>query len=1045
MGSANVSALVACAEPSRPDDGTRPRRAAADGSSPFRAQVFDDPREAVAEGLQLLRMLPRRGGPEAIRVAISTGPETAALADATALAAAAPPGTIMLTSSAMEALGRHLPDGMALRPEMLDVGQERMTAFELRSAAAVVPHSLPHVATRLIGRLALLTELRDLLEDERLISLTGPPGSGKTRLASELGRSLLGTFADGVWFVPLAPIQSPELIAPAVARTLGLNEEAGRSMAEVVGAHLGTRESLLIVDNFEHVLEGAMVVSEWLAAAPHLRVVATSRAPLRLSGERVFEVPPLALPAGGEASAIAESESVQLFCERARAVARDFDPDPAAFDDIAGICRRLDGLPLALELAAARTRALPAAAILGRLERSLELLTQSARDVPEHHRSLHAALSWSYGLLTPAERTFLCRLTVFRGGWGLDAADAVARATDELDSDPLQLTTSLLDESLIRRQVESRDEPRYDMLETLREFGREKLIEAGEADEIAERHARWFLELAERAAPSLTGPDSGTWLDQLEREIHNFRAALQWTIDRGRVDLGMRMAAALWRFWQIRGHIGEGRGLIAQLLALGGDVSPAVRASALSAAGSLAYWHNDGAAAVTYYEAAVELRRGGDDPAELAAALYDLGHALSALDQVRDLERGRILEHEALEIHRTLGNPIGVAWLTWALGCNSHFAEAHVAADEELSTSVELFRALDNQFGLAWSLTMSGLAAARLNHRDRAGASWREALEIFAAVEDVSGIDTVLEHLARLALASDDPRRAIRLATAAARVRGRSESGIAEIAYGVLGDGAFEGIPLDPEEIAAMRREGEAMSMAEAVAYALTDGDAEGAGHLRVHALGPMRVERRGVAIRRWGGEKAGARQAQAIFAFLFDRGADGIAKDEVTELLWPDVEIRRGDLAFHRTLGALRSVLGEGETITYDGGRYRLAPQLIGWSDVTAFEEMLDGAATADAGEAVRALEEARGLYRGDLFDDCPVYGDSAEVEGRRAYLRGRFEDLLVTLGDRYVELGDPRTAAARYRQALGVNPESAAARDGLERAAAVLGPDPA
>jgi DNA-binding SARP family transcriptional activator len=312
-------------------------------------------------------------------------------------------------------------------------------------------------------------------------------------------------------------------------------------------------------------------------------------------------------------------------------------------------------------------------------------------------------------------------------------------------------------------------------------------------------------------------------------------------------------------------------------------------------------------------------------------------------------------------------------------------------------------------------------------------------------VGDASGIDSVLEHLARLTAARGDPRRAIRLAAAAARVRGVSESAIVEVAYGAMGSG-LEGVRLRPDEIAAARREGEGMSTAEAVAYALAGGG-DGSGGLRVKALGSMHVERGGVPMRRWGGEKAGSRQAQAIFAFLFDRGEAGVLKDEVTELLWPDLEIRRGDLAFHRTLGGLRSVLDKGEdgdSIRYDGGRYRLAPHIVAWSDVAAFEELLDGASARGAGASVAALEEARILYRGDYLDDCPFFGDSSFVEERRAYLRGRFEDLLVKLGDRYRETGDADSAAARYRQALGVNPTSTAARAGLERLGAVVGAEP-
>jgi predicted ATPase len=1026
-----VTALAAWAGP--PDERPRTRRAGAgtDARSPFHTALFDEPQAAIAAAM-LLKALPHGGSGKTVRVGIAVDEANAALAEASALAEHAPAGSVVMTGGALERLGRSLPDGTVVRAEVLQSHGRQVTAFALRDAAEVTPHSLPSPPTRLIGREAQIRRLRDLLERDRLISLVGPPGSGKTRLAVELGRAALGTFADGAWFVPLAPIDDPDLIAHATARTLGLKEDT-TPQPEVVGRHMAGRELLLILDNFEHLLDGAPVVQEWMAAAPRLRIVVTSRAPLHLTGEHEFGVPPLGLPIDPDDPAAADSDAVRLFTERATAAAPDFEPDDETLPAVARICRRLDGLPLALELAAARTKVLPVAAILGRLEQSLELLTHDARDVPERHRSLHAAVSWSFGLLSPDERAFLRRLSVFRGGWSLEAADAVTQASAALGSDPLELTTSLVDESLIRRQVEARTEPRYEMLQTLREFAGQQLRESGESDATAERHAQWYLELAERAAPLVTGAERGVWLDLLERDQNNFRAALRWAIDAGRAELGLRMAAALWRFWQIRAHLAEGRQMLDRLLALDADVEPVIRARALAAAGSLAYWQNDAPAAVRMYEASLGLRRSIGEPAELASALYDLGHVLSVMDQAKDSARGRALEEEALALYRSLGDRLGEAWLIWALGCNSHFGGDSATGIGELARSIELFRELDHPFGLAWGLTIHGLAAAVIGRPDLAEASWREALPIFASVDDVSGIDSVLEHLARLEMAHGDPRRAVRLAGAAARVRGVSESAIVDVAY--LGVSALDAVRLTGAEMDAVRREGEAMTTEEAVAYALESRVAMGPS-LKVHALGPMKVERRGKPIVHWGGDKAGSRQAQAIFAFLFDRGEAGITKEEATELVWPELPIRRGDLAFHRTLGGLRSVLGEGrdgDAITYQDGRYRLSDGLIGWSDVRTFERVIEEFAGDPGPVATERLEEACRLYRGDLFDDCPVYGDSSFVDTRRAYLRGRYEDLLVELGDRHRRAGDGPLAAARYRQALVANPLNERARAGL------------
>ena len=648
-------------------------------------------------------------------------------------------------------------------------------------------------------------------------------------------------------------------------------------------------------------------------------------------------------------------------------------------------------------------------------------------------------MSWSYGLLAPEERAAFRRLAVFRGGWGLEAADAVALASDEFHTDPLDLMSSLLDKSLIRRQSEARAEPRYDMLETLREYGRERLIEAGEAETTAGRHARWFLELAARAAPTLTGVDRGVWLDRLEQESNNFSAGMRWAISQGEVELGMRLGAALWRFWQIRAHLTEGRQLLSDLLSLDADVDPAVRARAISAAGSLAYWQNDPKSTERLYTQSLELRRSVGDPAEVASALFDLGHALSVMDAIKDSARGRALETEALEIYRSLGDPYGEAWLTWALGCNSHFSGNDARALEELMASVDRFRELNDLFGVAWGLTIGGLSAVPMGQEDLAESGWHEALRIFAAADDVSGIDSVLEHLGRLSASQGDSRRAVRLAAAASRVRGLSESAIVDVAYLGSEVGAPPDITgLSPDELEAERHAGASMSTAEAVAYALEAISSVSDAALRVHALGAMRVECLGASIQQWGGDKAGSRQAQAIFAFLFVRGSAGVAKDEVTELIWPDLEIRRADLAFHRTLGGLRSVLERDtgmECITYEGGRYRLAPGLVAWSDVAAFEDRLKSAATLHGREAIAGLEDVRRLYRGDLLDDCPIFGDSAYVEEPRSYFRGRFEDLLVELGDRYGELGEASTAAACYRQALALDTGSSRAADRLER----------
>ncbi len=983
--------------------------------------------------------------------------------------AAIEPGQVTLTEAAAADL-EDVPDGMALAPatnEQTGGSAALAGAVVLVPAETMIDHRLPPVSTSFVGRASQLAELKRLLREQQLVTLAGPPGSGKTRLAIELARRVLGAFADGVWFVALAPVNDVRLMPAAVANVLGVKEDAAVPPQQLVAQHLSERRLLLILDNFEHLAEAAEALPGWLAAAPGLRILVTSREVLRLPSEYEYAVPPLSLAPASDVRRALDSEAVRLFLERAPKALRGEGAD-AALADVALICERLDGLPLAVELAAARVKVLPPAAILDRLDHRLEILGHGARSVPARHRTLRAALDWSHGLLSVTEQLLLRRLSVFKGGWGLAAAQVVSELSSE--AEVIQLTASLLDKSLVQRRLEA-NEPRYEMLETMREYGLERLEEAGELDRTRRLHALSLVGLAEEAQAHLTGNDQRRWLDRLEQEHDNVRAALRWALEQREGEICLRLAAALWRFWQIRGYIGEGRTWLSEAIDQAAEADTKLRAAALSAAGSLAYWQQDMVRACALYESALELRRerveqrakdddgrvaagdqlaSADDQRALAGALYDFGWALTVPGApTTDLHRGRVLGREALELFSAISDQAGVANATWLLAWNTHAAGDNQKALDQLRHCVELYRQLDDPFGLAWALHLLGTAALRLDLVQLAETSWHEALQIFAAAGDAPGTDTLLDDLANLAALRGHTVRALKLAATATRLGEASGSRMTQLVQKMehrrlSGSGA-----LSEAAMQAAWREGAAMAAAEAVAYALqaTDADADVLEHhaLRVYALGPMRVERNGVPIRRWGGEKAGSRQAQAIFAFLYDRGATGLTKDEVIELIWPDLPLGRGDLAFHRTLGGLRDTL-ESEwpgvsAIAYEGGRYRLSEAIVGWSDVQRFEELLNSATRLEGDDAIALLEEACRLYRGDLFDDCPFYGDSQFVESRRQYLHGRYVDALLALAELYEHAGDRFLASARFRQALVAEPASSKASSGIERVGATAG----
>src|SRR5215210_1326398 len=526
-------------------------------------------------------------------------------------------------TSLMDLGERHLKD--LFRPEkvfqLLATGLP--SEFPPLRTLEAYRNNLPLQPTPLIGREKEVAEVCDLLrrEETRLLTLTGPGGIGKTRVALQAAADLLEDFPDGTFLAQLGTLTDVELLLPAVAETLGVRETGEQPLFESFKDYLSERRLLLVLDNFEQVLGAAPTVTELLAGAPGLKVLATSRTSLRLYGEHVFPVPPLTLPdleRPPPLERLTQYEAVGLFVERAQAVKPDFKVTNESAPAVAEICVRLDGLPLAIELAAARITMLPPKALLRRLSSRLKLLTGGARDLPERQRTLKATIEWSFALLDEGEQVLFGRLAVFSGGRTLEAIEAICDADGDLPMDAFEGVSSLLDKSLLRQEEGPGGEPRFVMLETVHEFAREKLGKSAEAEEIKRTHAQYFLTLAEEAPPELRGPNQLEWLERLEAEHDNMRAAISWALERKEVEVALRLGGALSWFWSVRGYYSEGRRWLEAALAMDGRGSPEVRAMVLAGAGVLASEQGDLDRAQESCEAGLALLEHGEKEASEA-------------------------------------------------------------------------------------------------------------------------------------------------------------------------------------------------------------------------------------------------------------------------------------------------------------------------------------------------------------------------------------------------------------------------------------------
>jgi predicted ATPase len=605
-------------------------------------------------------------------------------------------------------------------------------------------------------------------DSARLVTLIGSGGVGKTRLAVSIAAGLQPVFSDGVVFVDLAPLSDPRLIAATIARALGVAERGGLLMSarEMVLEYLESRRVLLVLDNFEHLLEGRTVVLELLQRCPHVTALVTSRAPLRLQAERRVVVGPLATPAAMDDLSLAmiqASPAVQLFVERARAVAADFSLTPSNAGAVAGICRRLDGLPLAIELAAARVRLLAPSSLLGRLERRLAVLTGGGPDLPRRQQTLRATLEWSVELLQPSERAVFRRLAVFAGGWSVNAAEAVAAVAVLTDADALDALQALVDTSLIQRAAERADEPRFVMLETVREYALEQLEAHGESAEPCRRHAAHYLALAELAEPELRGADQRRWFDRLDRELDNLRVALAWARSSHELELGLRLAIALAVFCEERGHVREGSDWLQMLLQAVAADTPVtahlarLRARALATTAWLAFMRGDYERAAPLAEESLarwqQLGEVGNSPLALHALAY-------VARRDGDLERQNALFEQSLALSRSEGDTHGAAEVLSWLGTQQRAQGDLDGATALLEESLRLYRTTGTLGGIAYVLLHLGGVARARQDAARAQALFEESLALYASLGDSSDVAYATCALAALAADGGDFPRA---------------------------------------------------------------------------------------------------------------------------------------------------------------------------------------------------------------------------------------------------------------------------------------------
>jgi predicted ATPase/class 3 adenylate cyclase len=835
--------------------------------------VFASARAAVAAAVAAQRGLAAEPWPdgEAVRVRIGIHSGEAELAGeslvgldinrAARIAAVGHGGQILLSEATRALVQSHLPADLRLR----DLGAYRLkdllgpehvvqveadglpTDFPPLRTPDARPNNLPTQLTTFVGRAAELEEAARLLSSTRLLTLTGPGGTGKTRLSLQLASTVADAFPDGVFFVPLEPIRDPMLVPSRIATTVGVTETGARPIADTLMDWLRERRLLLVLDNFEQVTAAGPLIGDLLRAAPEVKVVVTSRAALRISGEQEYPVPGLAAPPdlvrlGSldrlqlsaetrtlDPVALGQYAAVRLFIERAVAVRPGFTVTNANAPAVAAISARLHGMPLAIELAAARIKLLSPEAILSRLEHQLDVLAAGARDLPARQQTLRGAIAWSYDLLDEDARRLLDRLSVFAGSCDLEAAEVVCGPAGEIGGDLAGGLMALADQSLLKVEESADGEPRFRLFDTIREYAAERLDERGERVAVQGRHRDWYVALAERASPEIAGADQRRWLDRLELEHDDIRAVLDRAMARPEPETAIRLAFAMWRFWQKRGHLAEARRrLDAMAAATWSHEDRRLRARLAEALGGVCWWQGDIPSMTAAYAEALALWLDLGDEPEIANAYYNasFSYAVPPTNGGPDIDADGIglgYVEEARRRFHELGDLRGEANALWALGNYRFFRDQPGSGAAEFRAALDMFRRTGDRTMEAWALHMLGSALLRIGAIDEARSHIAHAIRHFHEAGDAAGLTLSFDDMSALEVAAGDLARAARLRGAARNLTTETGAGLASYVEDMYGEDKRPGVRsrMTKDEVERLGAEGAAMTLDEAVAYAL--------------------------------------------------------------------------------------------------------------------------------------------------------------------------------------------------------------------------------